>query len=154
MQFFRRFKEKVLNSGLYQEQKPGSSSDFYIALGVLLWTVAEADNKFLPEEEKKIESIFSSTGKIDSGVLPLVMASVKQAALERVDLFTFTSEVSEELVYKDKIKIIEDLFSVACADKELDETELEHIRKIANLFHLSHSDFIQAKLKIKKEYDL
>jgi uncharacterized tellurite resistance protein B-like protein len=53
-----------------------------------------------------------------------------------------------------KISILENLFRVACSDKELDDKELETIRKIANLFRLSHRDFIKAKIKVKKEFGL
>ena len=36
----------------------------------------------------------------------------------------------------------------------LDNSELEVIRKISGLFHVEHKDFIDAKIKIKKEFDL
>ena len=50
--------------------------------------------------------------------------------------------------------IIENLFRIACVDKELDNNELETIRKISGLFKIEHSNFIDAKIKIKKEFGL
>ncbi|MCK4649319.1 TerB family tellurite resistance protein, partial [bacterium] len=119
-----------------------------------LWVVAEADEKFLPEEEKKMKEILTSYAKISGEDMAYVMGSIKEAARERIDLYQFTNEVSKNLDYQMKVSILENLFRVACADRELDDKELETIRKIANLFRLSHRDFINAKIKIKKEFGL
>ena len=53
-----------------------------------------------------------------------------------------------------KKNIVENLFRVACVDGELAYEEEEVIRKIAGLFLLDHKDFIDAKIKVKKEFGL
>ena len=152
--FLDEFRTKVLAPLSKEKVVEPKEIDDKIALGVLLWVVAEADEKFLPEEEKKMKEILTSYAKISKEDMPYVMGSVKEAARERIDLYRFTSEVSKNLDYQMKISILENLFRVACSDKELDDKELEIIRKIANLFRLSHRDFIDAKIKIKKEFGL
>jgi len=152
--FLDEFRIKVLAPLSKEKVVEPKEIDDKIALGVLLWVVAEADEKFLPEEEKKMKEILTSYAKISKEDMPYVMGSVKEAARERIDLYRFTSEVSKNLDYQMKISILENLFRVACSDKELDDKELEIIRKIANLFRLSHRDFIDAKIKIKKEFGL
>lgn len=151
--FLDEFRRKVLIP-LHKEEVEPKEIDDKIALGVLLWVVAEADEKFLPEEEKKMEEILTSYAKISEEDMAYVMGSIKEAARERIDLYRFTNEVSKDLDYQMKISILENLFRVACADRELDDKELETIRKIAHLFRLSHRDFINAKIKIKKEFGL
>ncbi|MBU1061938.1 MAG: TerB family tellurite resistance protein, partial [Candidatus Omnitrophica bacterium] len=106
------------------------------------------------EEEKKIREILSSYAKISDEDMLYVMNSIKEAAKERIDMYHFTHEVSQDLSYNVKVSIIERLFSVACADKDLDDNEYEVIRKISGLFNLTHSDFINAKIKVKKEFGL
>ena len=54
---FDQFREKVFHSvwkGKGKEPQAVAVDD-KIALGVLLWEVAQADNKFLPEEKQKIK---------------------------------------------------------------------------------------------------
>jgi len=128
--------------------------DDKIALGVLLWVVAESDNKFLAQEKNRIKEILSTRSKIPGEDLPVVLASIEKAAKERIDLHTFTREVSEKLPTAVRVLIIEELFRVACIDKELDNRELEAIRKISGLFRLEHKHFIDVKIKIKKEFGL
>jgi len=152
--FLDEFRTKVLAPLHKEEAVESKEIDDKIALGVLLWVVAEADEKFLPEEEKKMKEILTSHAKISEEDMAYVMGSIKEAARERIDLYRFTNEVSKNLDYQMKISILENLFRVACSDKELDDKELETIRKIANLFRLSHRDFINAKIKVKKEFGL
>ena len=154
--FLDRFRKNVVSSVWKDKLDESKAKDIddKIALGVLLWVIAEADNEFLPEEEEKIREILLSRCKISNEDIPLVLASIREAAKERIDLYTFTHEVSEDLPYTIKKSIIEDLFRVACIDRELDDSELELIRKISGLFRISHSDFIDAKIKIKKEFGL
>ena len=140
---------------MYKETAGQSRTiDDKIALGVLLWVVAKADEKFLPQEESKIKEIITKYCNIDEKDLPLVLNSIKEAEKEAIDMYAFTSVISENLNYQMKISILENLFKVACVDKDLDNEELEIIRKINNLLGLEHSDFINTKIKIKKEFGL
>ena len=154
--FLDRFRKNVMSSAWKDtiDEPKVRDIDDKIALGVLLWVVAEADKKFLPQEEVKIKELLISYSKIPNEDIPLVLATIKEAAKERIDLYTFTHEVSDNLLNNVKLSIIEDLFRVACADQELNNNELEVIRKISGLFRLSHKDFIDAKIKIKKELGL
>ena len=154
--FLDQFRKRVVYSAWKEDSVSSEPQnvDDKIALGVLLWVVAEADKKFLPEEEDKIRDVLSRYSKISTEDLPLVLASVQEASRERIDLYRFTHEVSQDLSRDIKIAIIDDLFRVACADKDLDDSELEIIRKISNLFNLSHKEFIDSKIRIKKEFGL
>jgi uncharacterized tellurite resistance protein B-like protein len=82
------------------------------------------------------------------------MASIKEAARERIDLHRFTREVGKNLSYDVRKSVIETLFRVACCDEELDHNEIEIIRKISGLFHIAHKDFINAKKTVKREFGL
>jgi uncharacterized tellurite resistance protein B-like protein len=53
--------------------------------------------------------------------------------------------------YKQKVRVIEHLWGVAFADSILDKHEEYMVRKIADLIYVSHKDFIDAKLRVKKQ---
>lgn len=125
-----------------------------IALGVLLWAVAQADGKFLPVEKAEIENVLSSYGKISAEDMPIVLRAIEEASINRIDLYAFTSEIEKTLSFTAKIGIVENLFRVACIDQDLGHDEQEAIRKISGLLHLEHKDFVNAKIKIKKEFGL
>ena len=53
-----------------------------------------------------------------------------------------------------KINILENLFRIDCVDQDLDHEEHEMIRKISGLLQIDHKDFIDTKIRIKKEFGL
>ena len=154
--FLDKFRSNVISSVWKDKDDipPVKDIDDKIALGALLWVVAEADDKFLAKEDKKIKEILTLYSKIPEDEMPTVMASIKEAARERIDLHRFTREMGKNLSYDVRKSVIETLFRVACCDKELDHNEIETIRKISGLFHIAHKDFINAKITIKKEFGL
>ncbi len=155
--FLDKFRNNVVSSVWKDKRDEPKVIDIddKIALGVLLWIVAEADDKFLAKEDEKIKEILTTShSKISEEEVETVLASIKEAAKERMDLHRFTREVSNDLPYEVRISIIETLFRVACCDEELDHKEMETIRKISGLFHIAHKDFINAKISIKKEFGL
>ena len=153
--FLDKFRKKVVASVWKEPQDVSVKNiDDRIALGVLLWAVAEADNEFLPQEKEQIRQILSSYSKMPADEINLVLSAVRQANEERVDIYKFSHKISENLSYQAKLSIIEDLFRVGCADKDLDAREIEQIRQISGLFNISHKDFIDAKIKVKKEFGI
>jgi uncharacterized tellurite resistance protein B-like protein len=153
--FLDQFRTRVLHS-LRQENPapPSPNVDDKLALGVLLWVVAEADHKFLPEEKDEIRTVLEKAGAVSPQDMPYLLGAIETAARERIDLYTFTREVSKDLPYEVKKGIVDQLFRVACADGNLAYEEQETIRKISGLCGIDHKDFIASKLKIKKESGL
>ncbi len=74
------------------------------------------------------------------------------ACKERVqatDYHQFTRLIAAHFNQAQKIRIIEYLWSVAYADGMLDKYEEHMVRRIADLIHVSHKDFLQAKHKFE-----
>ena len=70
-----------------------------------------------------------------------------------VSLHEFSETINNELSAKEKVNIIENLWFVAYADAYLHKYEEYYIRKIADLLHVSHSDYIKTKLKAEKRIE-
>ncbi len=66
------------------------------------------------------------------------------------DYHQFTRLIAETFEQPQKIQLIENLWRVAFADKQLDKYEENMVRKIADLIYVSHKDFIQAKHRVQQ----
>jgi len=139
--FFNNFRQKVISAVSPKEQenreslsKPKKTVDNLISLGVLLWVVAQADEKFLPEEEAKIGEVLRTYGHVTEEDMPIVLRAIEEASINRIDLHTFTKEVGQDLAFDVKVGILENLFRIACIDHDLDNEEHEMIRKIPRTF--------------------
>lgn len=158
MEIFEQFKKTVLSAFSQQEISKSESDhkvDNLIALGVLLWVVAEADDQFLSKEKEKIEEILRTHSRISKEDMPIVLRAIEEAAVTRIDIHSFTRSICDGIEDdRSKVKILESLFRVACADGELHNDELETIRKISNLFQIDHIQFINTKIRVKREAGL
>ncbi|HQP13061.1 MAG TPA: TerB family tellurite resistance protein, partial [Candidatus Omnitrophota bacterium] len=99
--FLDRFRNTVIQS-VWKDRADSPAQvelDDKIALGVLLWVVAEEDKTFLPEEESAIKTILETVGGVGSEDMPVVLSSIRLAARDRIDLFAFTREVRQGLPY-------------------------------------------------------
>ncbi len=83
----------------------------------------------------------------DDETQALVDAALEQER-EAVSLHPFVRLIIEHFSAVQKRRIIEDMWEVAYADRELDKYEEAQIRKIADLLYVPHKDFIRAKLRI------
>jgi len=69
---------------------------------------------------------------------------------EATDYYTFTSLINEHYSQQQKIKLVEDLWRLAYADNELDKYEEHLLRRLSELLHVPHKDFIRTKLNTVK----
>lgn len=126
-------------------------TDDKILLGVLLWAagaVAEADEKFLPEEGEEIKKVLGSYLDISEEDFPVVLTAIRQAAIQKVDIGQFAVTAEKRLPYETRISMIEGLFRIAWSDRELAGKELEVIKKASDLLKIKEEDFIDIKKKV------
>lgn len=88
------------------------------------------------------------------GLSPSEAGELLEAAREEVraatDYFQFTSLLNRHLAQEQKIAVVERMWRIAYADARLDDHELHLIRRIADLLHVPHHDFIVAKMKARR----
>lgn len=117
-----------------------------IACSVLLCEVMLADGQLDDTEKAKLNDIIS----IQFQLTDIEVAEIIQHALllceNATDFYQFTSKINESYSLEQRIKMLELLWQVAYADGELASIEEHIIRKIADLLHLRHSEYIQTKL--------
>ncbi|OGW75616.1 MAG: hypothetical protein A2Z72_00445 [Omnitrophica bacterium RBG_13_46_9] len=141
----QRFRKAVFSTMPRSKKKKflAKKLDDKIALGVMLWglgAVAEADEKFLPEEESKIREILLMNSKIRKQDFPIVLTAVKQAGISKLNVYRFVNEMKNKLTLKAKISILENLFFVAYADGCLQRKEYKIIKNIARLLGIQDRD--------------
>jgi uncharacterized tellurite resistance protein B-like protein len=66
------------------------------------------------------------------------------------DYHQFTSLIAKHYTQPQKIKLIEALWAVAFSDQVLHKYEEHMVRKICDLIHVSHKDFMQAKHRVQR----
>jgi len=136
-----------------EDLSEGKRKNIVKSWGVLLWSVVRADGKINKEEVDRIRQQLEKL-HLDPRETEEALAFTKKLEEERIDIYSFVRPLMRELNYREKVALVKELFAVAFSDKSLASEELEAIRTIANIFYISHKDFIQAKLEAQKEAGL
>ena len=79
-----------------------------------------------------------------------LLAQAEGTAKGANDYFRFTNEMNEQFTQPEKIQVVEYMWQVAYADGHLDANENHLISKIANLLHVTHGEYIAAKMYAKE----
>jgi len=117
-------------------------------LSVLLYEVATADMTVDIAEQAAINKIVAGTFNLSNERVAELMTLAKTQQQDAISMQTFTSILTKTLDRAQRIDFIRAMWQVAYADGVLDGHEEYVIRKVAELIHLNHSDYIQAKLQV------
>lgn len=122
-----------------------------LATAALLIEVMRSDAESAPEELAAILGILKNRFHLpDEEVAQLAELGHSKSKAAN-DLHQFTSLINRELELPEKIKIVEYLWQVAYADGNISAHENHLMRRLADLLHISHGDYIAAKMKAKPD---
>ena len=135
---FSKEEERIEEEGISKLDK---------ACSALLIEVAFADKVF---DESEISSLTTSLKEIynlEQDTINELVADAEKTVNESTSLYEYTRVVNDEFSYNDKLELLSRIWKLAFADGALDKYEEHLIRKISDLIHISHSDFIKIKLE-------
>ena len=121
-----------------------------LATAVLLLEVMRCDSNFDEKERDATEKALRSTFALSDEALARLMSQAEQTAQGANDYFRFTSAMNDQFTQPQKIQVVELMWRVAYADGVLDENEHHLISKIAGLLHVTHGEYIAAKMHAKE----
>ena len=142
-------KIKDILSGFSKQEEADSEdkiSSLNQACSALLIEVAFADKIFEESEIIALKESLKEIYGLEDDVVDELINDAKKTVEESTSLYEYTRVVNDEFEYKDKLELLSSLWKLAFADGNLDKYEEHLIRKISDLIHISHSDFIQIKL--------
>jgi uncharacterized tellurite resistance protein B-like protein len=120
-----------------------------LATAVLLIEVMKSDADCADVEQATILKILKKRFLLsDAEVAQLTERGLRTAKAAN-DLYQFTSLINRELGLSEKIRIIEYMWQVAYADKKISAHENHLMRRMGDLLHISHGDYVAAKMRAK-----
>jgi uncharacterized tellurite resistance protein B-like protein len=136
------FTEKLTAGAATAEQ------EIYVATLALFLEIAHIDGEFSPEERKRLSEIFTTEYGLNPVYLEQLTELAEQELKNSHDLWRFTNLLNHNLSQLEKIRMVELIWKIIYADGILDQHEDYLIHKFARLLNLTHSELINAKLKI------
>ena len=119
-------------------------------LGGLMGIVAHADHDINERELQEIRRRLSERGNFDESALDLLLTIIHEKTVRGLDRYRLINEYAGNATLEERTEILDLLFAVAAADGGLTHAELEELRAISSALHLSHKQYINAKVRIKE----
>jgi uncharacterized tellurite resistance protein B-like protein len=118
-----------------------------LAVAALLVEVLRADYATAEAERRQvIESLRGILGLGEPECAEL-LAEAEQQVDKAHDLHQFTAEINRALAHEEKLRVVEQMWRVARSDATVHKYEEHIIRRVSDLLHVSHREFIAAKLR-------
>lgn len=128
---------------------PGADADadhaINLAAAALLIEIARADSEVDADEAATVDALLADTLALDPGEIAELVDLARAEIEGGASLFQFTHRINREYSIGDKRRLMEQLWRVAWADGRLDRYEEQLLRRLAELLHLRHSEFMRAK---------
>jgi uncharacterized tellurite resistance protein B-like protein len=121
-----------------------------LAIVALLLEISRADHDIDPLERVKILAVTAEILGLTQAAAEDLLARAESRVELSISLDEFTDVVNGSVSLADKRRCLMAMWKVAYADGRIDRFEEYYLRKLSDLLHLSHSDFIQAKLAAER----
>lgn len=122
-----------------------------LAAAVLLVEVARADHSFSDAERQTVLGSIQRKFALSAAEAQQVISLAEQESQAAHDIYQFTQQIEASFRIEQKLRLMDELWRAAYSDGVLHEYEEHLIRRVADLLHLSHSQFIGAKLRVLAE---
>ena len=132
----------------FKKQAKKKENDFLIKVCALLVHAAKIDEQYTDKEEQIIEKTLIELGLNKESV----NKTIKEAKIvedNSSQILDFTREV-KSLSNRDKIKMIEALWSIIYSNKDADLYETNLMRRLAGLLYIDNKTMGDIKEKIKQ----
>jgi len=123
----------------------------HVAAGVVLLKAAHVDSDCSKEEMEHIVATLKDKFDLPENCVDDLLHLARADREQSVDLWQFTSYINRHFSTAEKLAVLEDVWRIILLDGKLDQHEDHYAHKLANLFHLSHGQLIDAKLKAREQ---
>ncbi len=136
--------------GLAPRDTGSEKPDTNLAAAALMAEVMAIDHDWHELEVRRIGELLQQSLDLSVEEAAQVVDMALENQKKSHDLFQFTSSINENYNQKQKFELLENLWRVAYADGRVDAYEEHIIRRLSDLLHMSHSQFIKAKIEARE----
>jgi uncharacterized tellurite resistance protein B-like protein len=140
--FFQSLNEESLSEN--------STLSVEMACTVLLCEVMKADGHLDDDEQLLLTKIISEQFLLAPDEVTALIQQAIELSEHAIDFHQFTSKINSHYSPQEKEKIVTLLWQLAIADGQIASIEEHIIRRISDLLHLSHAQYIRAKSSVKQ----
>ncbi len=121
-----------------------------LSTAVLLVEVMRSDPDMEAAERNTVVAALRDKFALSEDEVDRLLELAEKTSRDATDYYRFTSRINESFDAGQKLRMIEYMWRVAYADGNLSAHENHLMRKVADLLHISHGDYVAAKMRAKQ----
>ena len=122
----------------------------HLATAALLIEVMVIDGHMDDQELQSISTTLCSILELSKDQVDELISLSRAEVEDATSLYQFTKQINDHYELEGKLQLLTSMWRVAYADGELDKHEESIIRRVADLLHIRHSEYIRCKLDAKE----
>ncbi len=134
------------------ENRQDDAYTLELASAALLCEVMRADYRVGEAELSTLRHLLRERYHLGDRAVEELMELARQEVEDAVDHYQFVSLIKEHYGYEQRVELVKLMWRLAWADGKVDPLEEHRIRRLADLLHVGHSDFIRTKLSVEEEH--
>ena len=121
------------------------------AAAALLVEVMVIDGNLDGQELESISQTLCNILELEAEMVEELLRLSREEVAEATSVYQFTREINEHFELDKKMNLLTAMWRVAYADGYLDKHEEGIIRRVADLLHIRHNEYIRCKLAARGE---
>lgn len=131
------------------QAQSGDAHRLQLATAALLVEVVRGDGAITAQEREAMLAAIVAKFALTAGEAAALVDLAEQETRLANDYYQFTSLINRSFSAPQKLRLIELMWQVAYADAALSSHEQHVLRKVAELLHVPHGDYIAAKMRAR-----
>ncbi len=140
--------KKFFDQRILEPDTPSTSQE-QLAVAALLIEVMIIDGELAENELASITATLGELLALSGDDVDELLTLSRSEVSDATSLYQFTRHINEHFDLDKKMRLMTSLWRVAYADGTLDKHEENIIRRIADLIHLRHNEYIRCKLNAR-----
>ncbi|WP_404472863.1 TerB family tellurite resistance protein [Vreelandella venusta] len=135
------------------EQRENRTITLELATAALLCEVMRADYDQSDAERDALKQMLITRYRLSNSEVTELMTLAEAEVDDAVDHYQFVSLIKQHYGYPQRCELVALMWQLAWADGNIDPLEEHRIRRLADLLHVSHIDFIRSKLQAEEHHN-
>lgn len=131
-----------------QVPEEGGEHNLQVAVCALFLEIGRIDETFTREEMDTLLSILGEKYGLSREYADALIQEADRELENSVDYWQFAGLINKNYSIEEKIDIVETLWRIVFVDGKMDQYEHYLMNKLGNLLRLTHTQLIDAKLKV------
>jgi len=130
------------------EEEKTDERALHLASAVLLFEVAKSDHQLDEAEVDRLRLELRRHWQLDDSELLELLEMAEREARTNASLHAQVDLINSHFAPPRKYELLKGLWQVACADGRIHHYEEHLVRRLADLLHIPHREFIRAKHEV------